>query len=215
MTTATPDGRRAGRPGEPGYTGRDLTEDAIAVLDGLGISRAHIAGMSAGGGIAQELGLAHRDRIRSLTLLSTTFARDSPEGLPGPTLAGEPAEPDWDDRVAVLNHMIAGERLFAGPGAFDETRTRAIASARSVAAATSARRSATTGSSARVSPRRGGSPTSSGSRRSSSTALRIRSSPSSTAVPSQRHSTRACWSSRASVISCRRPSTGTTSSTPS
>lgn len=43
-------------PGAPGYTAADLVSDAVAVLDGLGIVRAHVAGLSMGGGIAQALG---------------------------------------------------------------------------------------------------------------------------------------------------------------
>ena len=48
-------------PGPPPYSGSDLAEDAIAVLDALEISRAHLVGMSMGGGLAQELAF-NRDR---------------------------------------------------------------------------------------------------------------------------------------------------------
>jgi pimeloyl-ACP methyl ester carboxylesterase len=37
----------------PGYTLRDLVTDAVGVLDGLGIARAHLAGLATGGFIAQ------------------------------------------------------------------------------------------------------------------------------------------------------------------
>jgi pimeloyl-ACP methyl ester carboxylesterase len=115
-------------PGEPGYTGRDLFEDAVAVLDGLGIERAHVAGLSMGGGIAQEIGIAHRERVRSLTVMSTTFAKDSPAGLPGPSpaVAEELPEPDWNDRAAVGEYIVAGDRLFSGPG-FDDDLAHAFA----------------------------------------------------------------------------------------
>jgi pimeloyl-ACP methyl ester carboxylesterase len=33
-------------PGAPGYTGSDLVEDAVGVLDALGLPRAHVVGMS-------------------------------------------------------------------------------------------------------------------------------------------------------------------------
>ena len=49
--------------GAPGYTGRELFTDAVAVLDAFGVDRAHVVGLSLGGGIAQELGLEHRDRV--------------------------------------------------------------------------------------------------------------------------------------------------------
>jgi pimeloyl-ACP methyl ester carboxylesterase len=51
-----------------------MAADAIAVLDALRISRAHVAGHSLGGVIACELALQAPDRVRSLALLCT-FAR--------------------------------------------------------------------------------------------------------------------------------------------
>src|SRR5687768_17753181 len=42
-------------PGRPTYTGADLSADAAGVLDAYDIDAAHLVGVSAGGGIAQEL----------------------------------------------------------------------------------------------------------------------------------------------------------------
>jgi pimeloyl-ACP methyl ester carboxylesterase len=56
----------------------DLAGDALALLDGLEIDRAHIVGISMGGMIAQELALAHPERIHSLTLGATYCG--GPEG---------------------------------------------------------------------------------------------------------------------------------------
>jgi pimeloyl-ACP methyl ester carboxylesterase len=36
--------------GRPGYTGAELTSDAVGVLDAFGIPAAHLVGVSAGGG---------------------------------------------------------------------------------------------------------------------------------------------------------------------
>ncbi len=132
------DNRDTGRstaypPGSPGYTGADMVADAVAVLDELRIDRAHVVGLSMGGGIAQHVAVDHRDRVATLTLISTTSAGDGHKGLPGMTeelqaaLADERPEPDWEDRDAVIDHIVEGERPFAGPGDFDEPRIRAIA----------------------------------------------------------------------------------------
>jgi pimeloyl-ACP methyl ester carboxylesterase len=82
------DNRDTGRstsypPGAPRYTGADLVTDAIAVLDELGLDRAHAVGLSMGGGIAQRLALEHRQRLATLTLMSTSPIDPRIEGLPG------------------------------------------------------------------------------------------------------------------------------------
>ena len=53
------------------YTTRQLAADAAAVLDGVGIDRAAIIGASFGGMVAQELAIAHPDRLSALILAAT------------------------------------------------------------------------------------------------------------------------------------------------
>ncbi len=48
-----------------------FVDDCLAVLDELGIERAHLYGQSFGGFVGQELGLAHPERVRSLILACT------------------------------------------------------------------------------------------------------------------------------------------------
>jgi len=52
-------------------TVRLLAEDAAALLDGLGIDRAHVSGLSLGSCIAQELALMRPDLVRTLQLHGT------------------------------------------------------------------------------------------------------------------------------------------------
>ncbi|HEX2692295.1 MAG TPA: alpha/beta fold hydrolase [Kofleriaceae bacterium] len=60
------------KPEAPPYSTRGFADDAIAVLDHLGIDRAHAYGMSMGGRIGQWLGVAYPERIGALILGCTT-----------------------------------------------------------------------------------------------------------------------------------------------
>jgi pimeloyl-ACP methyl ester carboxylesterase len=117
-------------PGVPQYSGADLVADAVGVLDALRVARAHVVGISMGGGITQHLALDHADRVASLTLIST-----SPGGPDLPPMSDElrarfeesPPEPDWSDRQAVVDYIVEGLRPYAGTLRFDEEEMRALA----------------------------------------------------------------------------------------
>jgi pimeloyl-ACP methyl ester carboxylesterase len=64
------------------YTLSDMAGDAVAILDADGISDAHLVGLSMGGMIAQEIAIAHPDRVASLTLIMTSGYIGDPD-LPG------------------------------------------------------------------------------------------------------------------------------------
>ena len=70
-------------PIESEYTIDDMANDAIAVLDELNISRAHVLGISMGGMIAQIVASTHSDRTKTFTLIASTASTPSP--LNGPT----------------------------------------------------------------------------------------------------------------------------------
>jgi pimeloyl-ACP methyl ester carboxylesterase len=129
-------GRSASYPaGAPGYTGADLDADAVGLLDALGVARAHLVGVSMGGGIAQQAALDYPDRVASLTLIATSPISTGPETPALPPMADRlkalftdpPPEPDWSDRAAVIDYLVEGERWFAGSLGFDEARVRELA----------------------------------------------------------------------------------------
>lgn len=50
------------------FTIADMVDDCVAVLDAAGVGRAHVYGVSLGGGLTLEMGISHPDRVRSLIL---------------------------------------------------------------------------------------------------------------------------------------------------
>ncbi|MGK9235819.1 alpha/beta fold hydrolase [Inquilinus limosus] len=112
LSTTTP-------PGEPDYGFDDMADDAIRVLDGYGLGRAHLVGMSLGGMIAQIAALAHPGRVASLTAISTSPVGTDTSHLPQTTAAylehaatGESV--DWTDRSQVIDFMLRDVRAIAG-----------------------------------------------------------------------------------------------------
>ena len=67
------DNRGAGRSDKPygTYSLEQMADDAIAVLDDVGVDTAHVIGASMGGAITQIIGIRHPERVRSLTLACT------------------------------------------------------------------------------------------------------------------------------------------------
>jgi pimeloyl-ACP methyl ester carboxylesterase len=55
------------------YSQARAVEDAIAVLDALGVDRAHVVGLSMGGFATLHLGLRHPDRARSLVVAGVGY----------------------------------------------------------------------------------------------------------------------------------------------
>jgi 3-oxoadipate enol-lactonase len=73
MRVITFDNRGIGRSESlmPAYTTEAMADDAIAVLDDLGVEEAHIYGISLGGMVAQQVALRHPRRVKSLILGAT------------------------------------------------------------------------------------------------------------------------------------------------
>ncbi len=62
------------------YTVDDLVDDVVALLDRLGVQRAHVAGLSLGGMTAMRLAARHPGRVDRLALLATS-AKPDPQGF--------------------------------------------------------------------------------------------------------------------------------------
>jgi pimeloyl-ACP methyl ester carboxylesterase len=122
-------------PGEAGYTVEDLADDAVGVLDGLGIDAAHIVGMSLGGYLAQLVALKYPSRALTLTLIASERLALADPDLPSmdPSIAeyhARAATLDWSDRDAVVAHQVGAWRVNSGSAhPFDDAAIRALAEA--------------------------------------------------------------------------------------
>jgi pimeloyl-ACP methyl ester carboxylesterase len=112
----------------PPYRIDDMADDALGLLDALGIDAAHVVGASMGGFIAQTMALRQPAKVRSLTLIMTST---------GSTKVGR-ARPKvlWrilrrrvaTTREEAVSASIEGYRLIGSGGyAFDEEYLRDIA----------------------------------------------------------------------------------------
>jgi pimeloyl-ACP methyl ester carboxylesterase len=108
----------------PPYTLDDMADDAVGLLDILGVEKAHVVGASMGGMIAQLVAINHPSRVLSLTSIMSTV------GGPG-VVQADPAVleallvtpgPSREERVQSSLEM---RRLINGAGLpFDEESNR-------------------------------------------------------------------------------------------
>lgn len=105
---------RSGDPSSAAYTLSDLADDAVRLLDDLGLASAHVVGLSMGGMIAQTMTVEHPDRVRSLTsIMSTT-------GDPGVGEASEAAmavlfRPPSASREEAVEREVDSYRVLGSP----------------------------------------------------------------------------------------------------
>jgi pimeloyl-ACP methyl ester carboxylesterase len=116
----------AGKEPEVAYRLADMATDALAVLDELGIERAHVVGASMGGMIVQQLAIEHPERLLSMTsVMSTTgdpdVGRPTPEALA--IITGPPAT-DRDSAIARHQESI---RTYGSPAHYDAERLALVA----------------------------------------------------------------------------------------
>lgn len=116
----------------PAYTGRDMLDDVLAVMDAVGWSSAHVMGGSMGSALAQGVAMEHPERVRSLVCSASapadtgvlrTFRYLRPGVLLRTARIGTGTTPD--ERVEALVEVF---RLIASPGyPFPEEWARAAA----------------------------------------------------------------------------------------
>lgn len=116
-----------GKKTHPPYTLDDMADDAIGLLDGLGINKAHICGMSMGGMIAQTVAIRHPERVLTLTsIYSSTGNPQLPQAKP--EVAALAFSPPPEKREDFIEFKTTLYKKISGPGfPFDESWHRDLA----------------------------------------------------------------------------------------
>jgi pimeloyl-ACP methyl ester carboxylesterase len=120
LSTKTP-------PGAPDYTLSDMAADGLAVLDVLGIDRAHVVGLSMGGMIVQVMAIEHPDRVASMCSVMSTTGDRSVGGASDEAMAALRTPPPAE-RDGYVEHAVASGRIVSGMR-FDEAAARQLAGA--------------------------------------------------------------------------------------
>lgn len=105
----------AGRKPNVPYLVEDMADDAAGLLDALGIARAHVAGVSMGGMIAQMLAARHPAKVASLvSVMSTTGNPAVPPATPE-ALAVLYSRPTATDVEGLTDHALKAQIVIQSP----------------------------------------------------------------------------------------------------
>jgi pimeloyl-ACP methyl ester carboxylesterase len=108
-------------PAKVPYTLKDMADDGAALLDALGIAKAHVVGASMGGMIAQLMAIHHGDKLLSLTsIMSTTGNPKLPQAEKHAMQALTAPLPALDDEAALIEHGVNIRANIGSPGYPDD-----------------------------------------------------------------------------------------------
>lgn len=93
------------------YVLSDMAQDAVGLLDHLGVSRAHVVGVSLGGMIAQEMAINHPDRVATLVLMMTRSG-DMDVGMPSPVALQALMEPPALSKERTIERGIENSQIW-------------------------------------------------------------------------------------------------------
>lgn len=100
----------SGRP-DYDYEIPQYVDHAIAVMDALGIDRAHVLGTSLGSWVAAAIALRHSNRVDKMVLMSAAGLIASAENMQRiiDTRMRAVEHPEWDSIKAMFDHLLADE----------------------------------------------------------------------------------------------------------
>lgn len=112
-----------GQEFQAAYSLDDMADDAVGLLDALGIEKAHICGVSMGVMITQVIGYRHPSRVLSLIpIMGTTgnpaLPRAKPEAMEMLII------PNPEEREAYIEYSVIMWKIFWGSLHFDEDIVR-------------------------------------------------------------------------------------------
>ena len=106
---------RLGLPLRAPYTLQDMAQDALGILDALGVARAHIVGVSMGGMVSQRIAATAPERVLSL---ASVMSSSGAPNLPGPrrdVAAAMMKKPRSRALPDVAEHLLGLYQLIGSP----------------------------------------------------------------------------------------------------